>query len=228
MPMARDEDTRGANGERMSSARMGTQRPVRVVLGANRPAERRWIRRALAEDPRLVVVAEAESAPAAVAVTLIEHPGLCLLSAQMPGSAIGAAWEIAARLPATTVVMLADSLDARQFFAAIRAGATSYLVRTMDRRRFVPALLDALSGRPAIPRSFVALLVNEFRDRGPRRRALVSPLPGIDLTSREWQVLDLLGRGFGTEEIAGRLGVSRATVRSHRSAARRKLDGDDR
>jgi DNA-binding NarL/FixJ family response regulator len=95
----------------------------------------------------------------------------------------------------------------------------------LDPRRLVPALLDVLSGKPAIPRSLVALLVSEYRYHGPRRRMLVPPLPGAALTSREWEVLDLVGKGCDTGEIARLLHVSRATVRSHRAAARRKVGG---
>jgi DNA-binding NarL/FixJ family response regulator len=196
--------------------------PVRIVVG-DPPVQRRWVCGALASDRRVLVVGEAETAPAAVAVTLSEQPGLCLLGTRLQGSAIGAVWEIASRLPTTRIVVLSDSLDPREFFASIRAGATSYLLRSMDPRRLVPALLDVLSGKPAIPRSLVALLVSEYRDHGPRRRMLVPPLPGAALTSREWEVLDLVGKGCDTGEIARLLHVSRATVRSHRAAAQRKV-----
>lgn len=222
--VARDEDTRGTTRAQRGTALASAQLPARIVVGEP-PSQRRWTRGTLASDRRVLIVGEAETAPAAVAVTLSEQPHLCLLGTTLQGSAIAAVWEIASRLPATTVVMLADSLDPRDFFAAIRAGATSYLVRTMDPRRLVPALLDVRSGKPAIPRSLVALLVSEYRDHGPRRRALVPPLPGVDLTSREWEVLDLLGKGCDTGEIAQRLHVTRATVRSHRAAAWRKVGG---
>lgn len=209
--------------EPVFAAPVVSQRPVPVVVGHESSSVRLWVRRVFAEDSRLLVVGEAESAPAAVAVALRAAPRICLLSARMPGSGIAATWEIASRLPTTVVAMLADSLDPREFFAALRAGATSYLLRGMDARRLVPALLDALRGRPAIPRSLVALLISEFHDRGPRRRVLVPQSPGATLTSREWQVLDLVGRGLSTAEIAALLRVSRATVRSHRAAAHRKV-----
>ena len=223
----RDDDPRVVAGESVSAGPVAPQLPIPVVVGHESSSARRWVRRVFAEDSRLLVVGEAESAPAAVAVALSAAPRICLLSPQMPGSGIAATREIASRLPTTVVVMLADSLDPREFFAALRAGATSYVLRDMDARRLVPALLDTLRGRPAIPRSLVALLVNEFRDRGPRRRVLVPQSPGAGLTSREWQVLDLVGRGLDTGEIAARLRVSRATVRSHRAAAHRKVGLSD-
>jgi DNA-binding NarL/FixJ family response regulator len=64
--------------------------------------------------------------------------------------------------------------------------------------------------------------VKEFRDHGPRRRPIVTEA-GYDLTSREWQVLGLLREGRSTAQIAERLFVSHATVRSHVAALLRKL-----
>jgi DNA-binding NarL/FixJ family response regulator len=71
--------------------------------------------------------------------------------------------------------------------------------------------------------------VAEFRDRGPRRRTLVSAESGgAQLTSREWQVLELMRQGMTTAQIARRLVVSPATVRSHVAAILRKLRVPDR
>ena len=69
--------------------------------------------------------------------------------------------------------------------------------------------------------------ISEFRDHGPRRRPVVSE-PGYDLTSREWEVLSLLRQGLSTAQIASKLFVSRATVRSHVAAVLKKLGVADR
>ena len=188
---------------------------------------RSWIRDAC-EDDAFEVCAERLDAAGAVEAAVSERPDLCLLEVWMPGSGLAAAWEIAARLPSAKVVMLAESAERRAFLSALQAGACSYLLTGMDRGRLAPALRGVLRGEAAIPRALVALLVDEFRDRGPRRRSLVPHRTGTELTSREWQVLDLLSDGLGTAEIAGRLGISSATVRSHVSGARRKLGAGDR
>lgn len=201
--------------------------PIRLVVAAGARA-RRWVRYAFREDSRFAVVAEAGDAPDAVATALRTVPDLCLLDVRTPGGGIAAAWEISSRLPRTKVVMLADTADSRDFFASLRAGASSYLLRPMNPARLAPALLDVFRGTPAIPRSLVALLVEEYRYPGPRRRSVASPVPGPDLTTREWQVLDLLHKNLTTDEMARRLGVSRATVRSHLSTALRKLGIADR
>jgi DNA-binding NarL/FixJ family response regulator len=89
-------------------------------------------------------------------------------------------------------------------------------------------LAGVLEGRVAMPPELVARLVEEFRDSAPRRRALIGQGAGAQLTSREWQVLDFLRQGLATNEIARRLFVSPATVRSHVAAVLRKLRVPDR
>jgi DNA-binding NarL/FixJ family response regulator len=228
-------DTHGIGTGRPPSERHGrraprsdaAKAPIRVLVAGRASRGREWAGRTLAGDPRFVVVAQALDAPDAVATAVRELPDICLLDVHLPGSGIAAAWEISGRLPRTRVVMISDSAEPRHFLAALRGGASSFLVKGMNPRRLAPALLDVLGGKPAIPRSLVAALVDEFRDPGPRRRAVVSPFRGVDLTSREWQVLDLRSKGLGTAEVARQLCISRATVRSHIAAARRKLDGPD-
>jgi FixJ family two-component response regulator len=78
------------------------------------------------------------------------------------------------------------------------------------------AIGDELAGRVALPPELVVRLVEEFRDSSPRRRSVPSSSHPVQLTSREWEVLDLLRQGCGTGEIARRLFVSPTTVRSPR------------
>jgi DNA-binding NarL/FixJ family response regulator len=147
----------------------------------------------------------------------------------MPGGGVAAAWEISARLPDTKIVMLTVSSDDKDLFAALRAGASGYLLKDIAPDRLADALEAVLSGESALPGSLVAKLVAEFRDRGPRRRTLVAPeTEGVQLTSREWQVLELMRQGMTTAQMARRLVVSPATVRSHVAAILRKLRVPDR
>ena len=89
------------------------------------------VRRALTEGG-LVVCAEAADAARAVQQALETRPDICLLDVRMPGGGVAAAWEIAARLPTTKVVMLTVSDEDGDLFRALRAGAVSYLVKDID------------------------------------------------------------------------------------------------
>jgi len=202
-------------------------RRYRVLLADPHVRIRSEVRDVLEHDGRFDVCAEAADAVAAVDDAVRERPDVCVLEVHMPGGGIDAAWEIKSRLPWATIVMLATSRDPDDLFAALHAGASGYLLKDMDLSRLPYALADAAEGKAAIPRDLVGRLVEEFHDGGPRRRAALE-LAGKQLTSREWQVLDLIRLGLSNREIAERIYISPATVRSHIAALRRKLSLPDR
>jgi DNA-binding NarL/FixJ family response regulator len=145
----------------------------------------------------------------------------------MPGEGIRAATEISAALPECAVVMLTVSRNDSDLFQSLRAGAAGYLLKDTDPIRLPQALRGVIAGEAALPRSLVARLIHEFRERGTRRLPLIGGR-GVELTSREWQVLDLLAEGLTTAQIAARLFVSPVTVRRHISTIVEKLGVPDR
>ncbi len=92
-------------------------------------------------------------------------------------------------------------------------GASGYLLKGISGDRLAASLRAAHRGEPAVSRSLVPYLVDEFRRDSERRL----PLPGgaVTLTRREWEVGEMLCEGLSTSEIADRLGVSPVTVRRH-------------
>jgi two-component system nitrate/nitrite response regulator NarL len=202
--------------------------PARVLVADDHAPTRDDVRDAVNADPRFTVVAVAGDAAEAVQAALRERPDVALLDMRMPGSGAAAAWEITARLPGTRAVMLTVSRSDDDLFAALRAGVSGYLLKDMPFEEIGNELAGVLEGRIALPPELVSRLVEEFRDSAPRRRALLGQGTGVQLTSREWQVLDLLRQGLATSDIARRLFVSPATVRSHVAAVLRKLRVPDR
>jgi DNA-binding NarL/FixJ family response regulator len=175
------------------------------------------------EGKGFAVCAEAFDAAGAVEAALRHHPAVCLLDIHMPGSGIRAAAEITTHLPETAVVMLTVSQNDADLFDALRAGAAGYLLKDTDPERLPHALRGVLAGEAALPRNLVARLIEEFRARDSRRRL---PLVGgarVELTSREWEVLDMLHENHTTAEIATRLGIANVTVRRHVGAILKKL-----
>ena len=202
---------------------------IQVLIADDHEPTREDIRRTLERDPRFSICGEVADAAAAVARAIEVRPDIVLLDIRMPGSGLTALWEIASRLPDTRIVMLTVSEEESDLFAALRAGAHGYLLKDMDPRRLPEALYDVHEGTTAVPRRLVSVMMEEFRDGNPRRRALTatSELEGR-LTSREWQVLDLMRQGLSTAEIGRRLFLSQTTVRTHIAAVVKKLGVDSR
>jgi DNA-binding NarL/FixJ family response regulator len=201
---------------------------LRVVLADDHAPTREDLRFALEQDGRFEVCAEAADAAGAVEASVREKPSVCLLDIRMPGWGVAAAWEIRARLPQTKIVMLTVSRDQGDLFAALRAGAAGYLLKDMDPRALPRTLASVVEGEVAIPRELVGQVVEEFRDRSARRRTTLGSGAEERLTSREWQVLDLLRQQLPTSEIAERLVLSPVTVRTHLASILRKLKARDR
>jgi DNA-binding NarL/FixJ family response regulator len=186
------------------------------------------VRSALDTEPRFVVVAEVSDAFGAIEAAVRERPDLCVLDIHMPGDGVRATWEICARLPQTQIVLLTVSLDDRHLFGGLQAGASGYLLKDMDFARLPAALVDVMEGRGAVPRTLIPRLIDQFRNPAPRRRAVMSEHDDLHLTSREWQVLDLMRQDLSTSEIARRLVLSPVTVRTHINAIVKKLGASDR
>jgi DNA-binding NarL/FixJ family response regulator len=194
-----------------------------VLLADDHPAVRAGVRGAL-EVGGLTVCAEVGNAEDAVAAAVKHRPDVSLLDVHMPGGGIWAAKEISEQVDETIVVMLTVSSAEEELFEALRAGASGYLLKDMDPTRLPQLLRSAVVGEAPLPPTLVARLVDEFRTRGRRRYLAVPDRPSVELTSREYEVLELLRKGLSTADIAERLFISRVTVKRHISSVMQKLD----
>jgi len=200
---------------------------LRVLLADDHAPTRAIVREAL-EEQDFTVVADVGSAPEAVSSAVRLRPDACLLDIHMPGGGITAAAEISSALAGTPVVMLTASEDDRDLFAALRAGASGYLVKGMDPARIGPALRSALAGETVLPKWLVQQVMAELQP-APRRRLFLPDRPKqVQLTEREAEILDLMAEGLSTEDMAKKLFVAPVTVRSHVAAVLKKLQVKDR
>jgi DNA-binding NarL/FixJ family response regulator len=194
-----------------------------VLIADDHPLARSGVRRAL-ESGGLTVCAEAVDAEEAIYAAVRERPDVCLLDIEMPGGGISAAEAISAEVPEAAIVMLTVSRSDADLFAALRAGASGYLLKDIDPDRLPHALFGVLEGEAALPRDLVKLLIDEFRRRSrhPRLR-LVGRRDEPDLTAEEWEVLELMRSGLATRQIAEELFIPAETVKMHVSAILSKL-----
>jgi len=203
-------------------------KPLQVLIADDHAPTREDVRRAFEGDERFSICAVVADAVEAVQAALRERPDVCLLDIRMPGSGLAAAWEIESRLPLVKIVMLTVSEEDTDIFAALRAGAHGYLLKTMNLKRLPDALHGVCSGEAAMPRALVARVLEQFHGHGPRWRSLAAAETGERLTSREWEVLELLAQRRSTAEIAQRLVLSASAVRAHITSIVRKLAVADR
>ena len=183
--------------------------------------------RAALEAGGCEVCGEGATAEEAIQLATEHRPDVALLDIHMPGSGIHAAKQISRALPQTAIVMLTQSREDEDLFDSLRAGASGYLLKDTDPAKLPDVLRGVLAGEAAMPASLVTRVLREFQ--GPRWRLLPSRLSAATkLSPREFEVMELLGQGDSTEEVANKLFVSPTTVRVHVSTVLRKLRVKDR
>ena len=175
------------------------------------------------EDNGFAVVAEAATGQQAVEGALVHRPDVCLLDLNMPGGGINAAAQITKSLPEVAIVMLTVSRADEDLFEALIAGAMGYVLKDTDPDVLPSALRGVLAGDAVLPPALAARVVKEFRSRAKSRRLPQVDGREVELTQKEWQVLDGMRDGRSTQEIADHMFVGTPTVRSHVSAILKKL-----
>lgn len=194
---------------------------TRVLIAGDHVPTRAGLRLALESE---AVCTEAGDGDSAVEAAVRDRPDVCLLDFESPGRGVRAVSEIISRVPGAIVIVLTNRVEEDEFMAAVRAGASGYLPQSLDPARLPDVVRSVMRGEAAVPRHFVGKLIDELRGRERRRRIVtLSGERRVELTSREWEVVDLLRRGQPTREIATQLEISQVTVRRHLSAAYTKL-----
>ena len=192
-----------------------------VVIADDHPIILVGVRRSLEKDG-FVVVGEAADRQSAVREVCRYRPDVALLDVFMPGGGVEAAAAIAEEVPSTAVVMLTVSDEMTHVLGALRAGAAGYLLKDSNPDRLGAALCGVLRGETALPRRLHRRVLDEFRSL----TATVGPgveVGGVELTSREWEILSMLRANRTTTQIADALSLSPVTVRRHVSSAMAKL-----
>jgi DNA-binding NarL/FixJ family response regulator len=173
------------------------------------------------------LVDEAASLAEALAMAGERSPDVALIAADLPGGGTEAARRLVSLYPRVRVIVLSPELGGDELLEAVLAGAAGYLAKDMSLERLPHAIRGVLAGEVALPRRHADKLLAELRRRDAARER-VAARTGASLTDREWDVLQLLGEGASTAEIADRLRISQVTARRHISSLLAKLGVDDR
>jgi NarL family two-component system response regulator LiaR len=195
--------------------------PIRAVLADGDPLARRTVRETLQRDG-ITVVAEATTGREAVELASFYRPDVIVMDDRVAGiDGLEATRRIHDRVPEVAIVLLAGAPDDEYGLRSLRAGATGYLSKEVELEALPRVLRAVLGGEAAISRRLTRALLDSYR-RAPLGGAGLRPVRS-PLTDREWEVLDLLSDGAGTEDIAHALVLSTETVRSHLKNLYRKL-----
>ena len=179
-----------------------------------------------AEDD-LRVVGEAEDGAQAVEQALLHRPEVILMDIRMPGTdGIEATRRLVER-GASARVLVVTTFDLDEYvFAALRAGASGFLLKDADPDRLVQAVRTVAAGETLLAPTVTRRLVEHFV-RGPEP-GTASRARFSELTERELEVLGLVAQGLSNAEIAGTLFLSEATVKTHVTRCLAKLGLRDR
>jgi len=202
---------------------------VRVGVADDQPLIRTGLRSMIDHAPDLELVGEAADGEEAVELTRRERPDVVLMDIRMPVlDGIEATQRITsdADLAAVRVVML-TTFDVDDYVhAAIRAGASGFLLKDAPPEDVLDAIRVVFRGDALLAPSVTRRIIEELAARPDPNRA--AP-PQLDiLTDREREVLSLVGRGLSNAEIGARLYVSPATAKTHVSHVMTKLYARDR
>jgi DNA-binding NarL/FixJ family response regulator len=203
-------------------------RAIRVVIADGQPVVRAGLRALLAEEHDIAVVAEAADAGEVTALARRLSPDVVLLDADLPGTdVLEATRRIAGPDQAGPHVIILAARECDEWlFAALRAGASGFLVKSVAPADLVEAVRVVAADGALLSPGATRRLIVEFASQPPRR--LPSDVQLDEVTPRERQVVALVAAGMSNDEIAEQLVISRATAKTHVSSVLRKLDVRDR
>ena len=210
----------------------GEPETIRVLIAD----DQRVVREGLSTLVRLIdgveVVGTACDGAEAVRLAEARHPDVILMDLRMPGTdGIAATADLRRRLPATRVLVLTTYADEDAIVPALQAGARGYLTKDASAEQIEAAIYAVHAGQtyldPAVQERLVAAVISRPPAAGPPGQGPARALPD-GLTAREGEVLTLLASGLSNSEIARRLYLSNATVKTHINRIFAKTGARDR
>jgi DNA-binding NarL/FixJ family response regulator len=204
----------------------GHDNRTRVMVVDDHPLWRDAVARDL-EAAGFEVAATAADGRAALVRSAAPRPDVVVLDLQIPGpTGVEVTAELAAAHPEVRVLILSASGEHDDVLAAVKAGATGYLVKSASREELVDAVRRVARGDTVFTPGLAGLVLGEYRRlaEGPSSAAPRTP----HLTDRETEVLRLVAKGLTYKQIAERLVLSHRTVQNHVQSTLRKLQMHNR
>jgi DNA-binding NarL/FixJ family response regulator len=196
---------------------------ARVLIVDDHPIVRLGIRQMIAAEPGLAICGEADSARAALGLLKSLKPDLALVDLSLEdGSGLDLIRSLRETAPDTRVLVLSMHDEAMFAERALRAGARGYIMKQEAIDGLAHAIREVLAGRLYVSERMSQHLLERLGKDAPVTGSRLG-----NLTDRELEVFELIGRGLSTAAIADRLQVSVKTVETYRSNIKTKLDLKD-
>ena len=196
---------------------------IRVLVADDHPVMRQGLVALLGSLSGMEVVGQAADGKEVVREAVLHKPDVVLLDLQMPGTdGFTALRELARAVPSAAVCVLTMFDDDDSLFAAMRAGASGYLLKGAEQEEIERAVRGVASGEAVFGPGVARRVLAQLNAPAPSSR----PFP--ELTPRELEVLDLLAAGLSARDIGNRLGIAGKTVSNVVSSILTKLQLTDR
>jgi DNA-binding NarL/FixJ family response regulator len=199
---------------------------ITVVVADDQALVRGGFKMILETQPDIDVVAEAQDGVDAVEQVEAHRPDVVLMDVRMPRlDGVAATRRILAKHPETRVLVLTTFDEDEIVYEAFRAGASGFLLKTVPPTRLADAVRTIAAGEELLAPTVTRRLIETFLSTS---RPPATSYGLENLTDRERQVLELIGRGLSNSEIANRFVISEATVKTHVNRVFSKLQLRDR
>ncbi|SCC95671.1 DNA-binding response regulator in two-component regulatory system with NarX (or NarQ) [Thiomonas sp. X19] len=202
---------------------------IRILLVDDHTLFRRGLVALLGEEPELRIIGEAGDAGEALRLAAQRQPDIVLLDNHLPGvRGVDAVQSLRQAAPGARVLMLTVSEDAADLGAALRAGASGYLLKTCEAEELVGAIHRAWRGEAVISADMTPKLAQAFAPP-PDAAGAAAPAPAAHaaaspLSPRERQIAAAIVRGASNKQIARELDIAETTVKVHVQSILRKLE----
>lgn len=187
---------------------------IKILIADDHQLFREGLARVLNDVPDLSVVASASNGEEALTRAAETRPNVVLMDLNMPGvDGVEATRRLRVAQPQAHILMLTVSEQEQHLFAAIRAGARGYLLKSIESDDLIDAIRRVNAGEAIVVPNMAVKLLNEFA-------ALSSAVQwresgGEDLSPREREVLRLIAQGLSNKEIGAALALSPHTIKAH-------------